>query len=24
MQLAITGCRTFYSSEKYQNFRPTL
>lgn len=24
MQLAITGIRTFYQSDKYQNFRPTL
>jgi hypothetical protein len=24
MQLAITGCRAFYQSEKYQNFRPSL
>ena len=24
MQLAITGVRTFYQSDKYQNFRPTM
>ena len=23
-QLAVTGVRTFYQSEKYQNFRPSL
>lgn len=24
LQLAIVGCRTFYSSEKYQSFRGDL
>jgi hypothetical protein len=24
LQLAITGCRTFYQSDRYNSFRPTL